>query len=171
MRWAVLIICGMSVGSGPEAQTQGTHVPDAITRQSGLRVAPMPRVGQIYATNCQGCHGDLGSSAKEIPTLAGRVGYFARLPVGRRYLVQVPNVALNPSSDEDIAAVLNWVLMTYSRAQLPLNFEPYTAAEVSELRKTRIDVIAERERVVQELVRSKQIASADVLALPQIALY
>src|ERR1700681_4023659 len=88
MRWAVLIICGMSVGSGPEAQTQGTHVPDAITRQSGLRVAPMPRVGQIYATNCQGCHGDLGSSAKEIPTLAGRVGYAQALPAGRAYLVR-----------------------------------------------------------------------------------
>jgi mono/diheme cytochrome c family protein len=167
--WAALVMAGLSIEA--DAQTQVTNVPDAVTRQSGLRVRPMMRTAQIYATNCQGCHGDLGSSAREIPTLLGRVGYFARLPAGRRYLVQVPNVALNPSSDEDIAAVLNWILMTYSRAQLPSNFRPYTAAEVFELRKSRIDVVAERKRVIQELVSSKQIASADVLALPPIALY
>lgn len=154
-----------------QALPAASNVPDVLTRQSGLRVAPMPRAAQTYATNCQGCHGDLGSSAKEIPTLVGRVGYFARLPEGRRYLVQVPNVALNPSSDADIAAVLNWVLMTYSRAQLPGQFRPYTAQEVAELRKARIDVVAERQRIVRQLLAAGQIASAEVLALPQITPY
>ena len=149
----------------------GSNVPDVVTRQSGLRVAPMPRAAQTYAANCQGCHGDLGSSAKEIPTLVGRVGYFVRSPEGRRYLVQVPNVALNPRSDADIAAVLNWVLMTYSRAQLPAQFIPYTAQEVGELRKARIDVLAERQRVVRDLLAARLIPSADVLALPQITPY
>jgi len=168
---AAFLLCVLSVGSYAQSPVQPTNVPDVITRQSGLRVAPMPRAARTYATNCQGCHGDLGASAREFPTLVGRVGYFTRLPEGRRYLVQVPNVALNPSSDEDIAAMLNWVLMTYSRAQLPSNFQPYTAAEVSQLRKTRIDVSAERQRVVQELVASGQIPSADVLALPSVTLY
>ena len=166
---AVLLIAASATPA--EAQAQATAIPDAITRQSGLRVAPMPRPARTYATNCQGCHGDLGASAREIPTLAGRVGYFARTPAGRRYLVQVPNVALNPSSDEDIAAVLNWVLRTYSHAQLPPDFQPYTAAEVALLRTERIDVIARRQRVVDELVAAKQIASADVLALPFTPLY
>lgn len=131
----------------------------------------MPRPARTYATNCQGCHGDLGTSALEIPTLAGRVGYFARIPAGRKYLVQVPNVALNPSSDEDIAEMLNWVLNTYSHAQLPPDFQPYTAAEVAVLRKDRIDVIAHRQRVIEQLVAAKQIPSADALALPHTPLY
>jgi cytochrome c553 len=164
----LLASCLSSV-SQAQIRPQATNVPDVITRESGLRVVPMPRAAQTYATNCQGCHGELGSSAPEIPTLAGRVGYFTRLPDGRRYLVQVPNVALNPSSNEDIAAVLNWILLTYSRAQLAPDFQPYTAGEISELRKARIDVVAERRRIVTELASSKQIASAEVLALSRIA--
>ena len=167
---ALLAWCAAS-NAAAQIQPQATNVPDVIARGSGLKVATMPRPAQTYAANCQGCHGELGSSAREMPTLAGRVGYFTRLPDGRRYLVQVPNVALNPSSDEDIASVLNWVLMTYSRAQLPEDFQPYTAAEVSELRKARIDVVAERRRIVAELVNAKQIPSADALALPRLVLY
>jgi mono/diheme cytochrome c family protein len=153
------------------AQTAGSNVPDVVTRRSGLRLAPMSRPAQTYAMNCQGCHGELGSSAREIPVLAGRVGYFARIPEGRRYLVQVPNVALNPSSDQDIADVLNWLLRTYSRAQLPPDFEPYTAAEVAVLREARIDVNAVRTRIVDELVAARQVPSADALALAHTPLY
>ena len=154
-----------------DAPAEGTNVPDAITRQSGLRLAPMSHASRTYATNCQGCHGHAGTSVTEIPSLAGRVGYFARSPEGRRYLVQVPNVALNTSSDEDIAELLNWVLTTYSRAQLPPDFQPYTAAEVASLRVERIDVVAYRKRIVEALVAAKQIPSADSLAMPRTALY
>jgi mono/diheme cytochrome c family protein len=153
------------------AAPPGSNVPDAVTRRSGLTLAPMPRAAQLYATNCQGCHGELGSSAAEMPTLAGRVGYFTRIPEGRRYLVQVPNVALNANSDADIAAVLNWLLATYSRAQLPPDFKPYTASEVGELRQARIDVAATRRRVIDALVAAGQVPSADALALPHIVLY
>jgi len=148
-----------------------TNVPDAITRQSGLRLEPMPRAAQLYAANCQGCHGHRGVSVSEIPTLAGRIGYFARIPEGRRYLVQVPNVAMNPSSDAEIAEMLNWVLRTYSRAQLPADFQPYTAEEVAGLRPERIDVPATRRSVIERLVASKQVPAADVLAIPQSTLY
>jgi mono/diheme cytochrome c family protein len=173
LRIAESVVALMIVATPAAAccEAQGTNVPDAVTRLSGLRLAPMPRAGVVYATNCQGCHGDLGSSATEIPTLAGRVGYFARIPAGRRYLVQVPNVALNPSSDTEIAEVLNWVLTTYSRAQLPLDFRPYTAAEVATLRQERIDVVARRRYVIEQLVLAKQIPSADTLALPHTVLY
>ena len=170
---AVVAKLALACGASPPAAAQapGTNVPDAVTRLSGLRLEPMSRPAQTYATNCQGCHGELGRSVREIPPLAGRVGYFARVPAGRRYLVQVPNVALNPSSDADIAAVLNWLLRTYSRAELPADFEPYTAAEVAELRQARIDVNATRASVVDELVAAKQVPSRDTLALAQTPLY
>lgn len=148
------------------AVAAGGNVPDAVTRRSGLTLAPMPRVAQLYASNCQGCHGESGSSAAEIPTLAGKVGYFTRIPEGRRYLVQVPNVALNANSDADVAAVLNWVLATYSRAQLPPDFKPYSASEVGELRQARIDVVASRRRIIGALVAAGQVPSAAALALP-----
>jgi mono/diheme cytochrome c family protein len=148
-----------------------SNVPDAVTRQTGLRLIPMPRAAQVYAKNCQGCHGEKGVSVTEIPSLANRIGYFARSPEGRRYLVQVPNVALNPSSDEDIARMMNWLLDTYSRAQLPHDFEPYSTEEIALLRKARIDAPAERRRVVEQLVLLKQIPSADVLAIPHSSLY
>jgi mono/diheme cytochrome c family protein len=159
------------ISAGGQAAAPGSNVPDVETRRSGLQLMPMPRTAQLYATNCQGCHGEFGSSAAEIPTLAGRVGYFTRSQEGRRYLVQVPNVALNANSDADIAAVLNWLLATYSRAQLPADFKPYTAGEVGELRQARIDVVASRRRVIDALVATGQIPSADTLALPQIVLY
>ena len=123
----------------------------------------MSRPAQTYARNCQGCHGEAGVSVPEIPTLAGRVGYFARLPEGRSYLVQVPNVALNPSSDEAIAAMMNWMLLAFSRDQLPEDFQPYTTEEVGQLRTQRIDATARRAQVVDRLVAADQIPSADVL--------
>jgi mono/diheme cytochrome c family protein len=148
-----------------------SNVPDAVARKTGLHVEPMPRAARTYAENCQGCHGEKGVSVTEIPSLAGRIGYFARTPEGRRYLVQVPNVALNPSSDEDIARMMNWLLVTLSRAQLPHDFEPYSTEEVGRLRKIRIDAPAERRRIVDELVLLKQVPSPDVLAIPHSSLY
>jgi mono/diheme cytochrome c family protein len=148
-----------------------TNVPDAVTRKTGLRVEPMTRPARIYAENCEGCHGWAGVSVTEIPTLKGRIGYFARIPEGRRYLMQVPNVALNPSSDEDIAAMMNWLLATFSREQLPADFVPYTAQEVAALRTARIDVAADRRRVVAALVAANELPSPDALSNPRASLY
>ena len=101
-RCCIVLVVAAAPNAG-QAQASASNVPDAVTRRSGLKVAPMSHAARTYATNCQGCHGHLGRSVTEIPALADRVGYFARSPAGRRYLVQVPNVALNPSSDADIA--------------------------------------------------------------------
>ena len=157
--------------SAPVANAPVTNVPDAVTRKSGLRVEPMTRPARIYAENCEGCHGWAGVSVTEIPTLKGRIGYFARIPEGRRYLMQVPNVALNPSSDDDIAIMMNWLLATFSREQLPANFKPYSADEVAQLRKARIDVAADRRRVVAALVAANQLPSPDALTIPHASLY
>lgn len=145
------------------AQPTG-NVPDVVARRSGLHVEPMAHAAVIYAQNCQGCHGEAGRSVPEIPALAGRVGYFARTPAGRRYLAQVPNVALNPSSDADIAELLNWLLATFSRAELPERFTPYTQSEVGALRSERIEPRLARQRVVDELVAAGLVPSAETLA-------
>lgn len=162
-------LCGP--GSTVSAQSVPAAVPDAVARRSGLRLVPMAHAARTYAENCQGCHGEAGVSVTEIPPLAGRVGYFARTPLGREYLVQVPNVALNPSSDADIAELMNWLLATYSRAQMPADFVPYTAGEVATLRRVRIDPAAARRRVVEDLSASGLLPDPDALAVPHRALY
>jgi cytochrome c553 len=141
-----------------------SEVPDALTRKSGLRLVPMAPAAQTYARQCQGCHGEAGISVPEIPQLAGRVGYFVRIPEGRRYLVQVPNVALNPASDAQIADLLNWVLTRFSAAQLPPDFEPYTPEEVSKWRRERIDDPRERRTMVLALLADAG-AAAGTMAL------
>jgi mono/diheme cytochrome c family protein len=146
-------------------------VPDVLARQAGLRLKPLPRAARLYALNCQGCHGEAGVSVPEVPALAGRAGYFARIPEGRRYLIQVPNVALNASSDEDLAAIMNWVLLTFSRRELPADFRPFTAQEVGQLRTERIDPAARRRHLVDELIAQHRLPSADALALPVIDPY
>jgi len=167
---ALPLVVVLAASTVAAQSTAPTNVPDAVTRRTGLRVAPMPRAAQLYAANCQGCHG-LGRSVNEIPALADRVGYFVRIPEGRAYLVQVPNVAMNPGSDADIAELLNWVLGTYSRPQLPPDFRGYTADEVGRLRTQRIDVKERRRRVVELLLTNHQIPSADALAIPPSGLY
>ncbi len=171
-RCLIAMLC-MAAAAGPVLAQGATvsNVPDVLTRQSGLRLMPMSHPARVYAENCQGCHGPQGVSVTEIPTLAGRVGYFARSAAGRSYLIQVPNVALNPSSDEEIAALMNWLLYTYSRPQMPDDFKPYSAAEVGLLRKQRVDIAAERRRVVDQLYAAGQLPTPSALAIPHSVLY
>jgi hypothetical protein len=66
---------------------------------------------------------------------------------------------------------MNWLLNTYSRAELPQDFQPYSAEEVALLRRARIDVAAVRRRIVEQLLQLRQIPSADVLANAHPSLY
>ncbi len=163
---------GVALALAPGVGAQVTsNVPDVLARREGLWLAPLPRAAQIYATTCAGCHGEMGRSADEIPVLANRVGYFARTPAGRRYLVEVPNVALSPRTDAEIALVMNWLLENYSRGELPRDFVPYSEEEVRDLRMARIDVARTRAQVVSDLVARRLLPSADLLALPATRSY
>jgi mono/diheme cytochrome c family protein len=84
-----------------------------------------------------GCHrADGGGTEGVVPPLAGSVGRFVAVPRGRAFLVQVPGTSQAPLSDADIAALLNWLLPEFSRAELPADFVPYTAEEVARYRQT-----------------------------------
>ena len=64
----------------------------------------------------------------------GQLGKFLSVPGGREYLVQVPGSALSGLSDEALAGVLNWMLTTFSPAELPSDFKPYSGHEVHQSR-------------------------------------
>jgi hypothetical protein len=110
-----------------------------------------PRTDWIL--NCQGCHlADGRGHPGSVPDLVGKVGRFVRLPEGRAFLIQVPGVAQSELDDAALAALLNWMLETYSKAELPADFAPYTAEEVARHRSPPLlDVGGRRAEIVERL--------------------
>ena len=89
-----------------------------------------------YVLECQGCHLASGEGVPGVvPRLREFVGYFLHLPEGRDFIARVPGIAQAPFDDADLARLINWMLDTFSQHQLPVDFTPYTAAEVGQLRE------------------------------------
>lgn len=103
-----------------------------------------------YIMHCQGCHrADAAGLGDEVPNMKDFVGKFTHFDEGRKFLIQVPGVANAPISDKELADLLNWMLDTYSKNELPEDFQPYTEAEVAPLRRIpRNDVIEHRKKLV-----------------------
>ncbi|MGH8631910.1 MAG: cytochrome C [Burkholderiales bacterium] len=142
---------------------------DALAREAGTTVIPILDSVQDYSRNCQGCHGHTGISVAEVPDLKDRVGYFVHTPGGRRFLVQVPGVALSMLDDRRLAELLNWILRTYSPAQLPGDFRPYGEQEVAQWRKSPLKkVLPARDEVIRGLVQAGVIDSPERLAFKSL---
>jgi cytochrome c553 len=93
------------------------------------------RAWQHWTLNCQGCHRPDGTGTDQTaPSLAGTVARFLSVPGGREYLSRVPGVAASALSDADLAEVMNWMLWRFDKEHLPADFQPYTAAEIGQLR-------------------------------------
>jgi mono/diheme cytochrome c family protein len=109
-----------------------------------------------YMIHCQGCHLSDGHGREpDVPSLA-LLGRFTALDAGRRYLTQVPGASQAPISDRELAAVLNWVLVTYSAAALPPDFIGYTEEEVARSRHNRpLDILVTRRSVLAALEDAK----------------
>jgi hypothetical protein len=107
-----------------------------------------------FLLHCSGCHQQDGSGSPKngIPSMIGRVSHFLRLPEGRAFLVQVPGTSQSVLGDAAVAELLNWMVNNFSRDEIPPEFIPYTAAEVTRLRALRLsDVPAKRAAVVGSL--------------------
>jgi hypothetical protein len=93
-----------------------------------------PRIN--YMLHCQGCHlADGSGTPDKVPALKHEVGRFVHVPGGREYLIQVPGTSQSALTDAEVAAVLNWILESFSAAELPVDFTPYSTDEVSRLRR------------------------------------
>ena len=109
-----------------------------------------------YILNCQGCHGHDGSGSLggAVPQMKDYVSNFLRVPGGRAFLVQVPGSANAAIGDAELAELLNWMLPTISPAEMPADFAPYSANEVTRLRQTlETDVIARRAALVTAIAK------------------
>ena len=108
---------------------------------------------QNYILNCQGCHlPDAMGAPGLVPRMKDFVGNFLHVEGGREFIVQVPGSANSPINDQELADVLNWMIDTFSREQVPADFQPYTATEVGGLRTNPLmDVNNTREKLIQRI--------------------
>jgi mono/diheme cytochrome c family protein len=107
-----------------------------------------------YLLHCSGCHRQDGTGSPEngIPNMKGKVGNFLRTAEGRAFLVQVPGTSQSALNDADVADLLNWMVVAFSRDEVPAGFVPYSRDEVTRLRAERLgDVPGFRAAVVGRL--------------------
>jgi mono/diheme cytochrome c family protein len=143
--WCALAVClGVTVSISAATELQAAAAP-----------IPAPRVN--YLERCGGCHGLEGVSARrDVPTLRGQAGYFLCTPEGRRYVIQLPNVARVALDDEEVAAMMNYVVFELGGGS-PSRYAPYTPAEVAGLRQqplVTVSLSALRAKLVDQLIGS-----------------
>jgi hypothetical protein len=121
---------------------------------------------ELYTLNCWGCHKPRAEGIPgTVPRLADSMAYFLRVPGGREYLVEVPGVAASSLSNDEVARVLNWLLLTFNKAEMPADFTPYTAAEVAKYRPHQLIRITEtRDDLVKRLKAKGVVVPDDQLA-------
>lgn len=141
-----ILLCAMQGAAAQEGGIAAREAADAERLRQAVRAD--------YVLQCAGCHrvDGRGSSPHGIPDFRQSVGAFTHLPAGREYLIRVPGAAHSQLSNAELAAVLNWVLGEFSRAQLPADFKPYTEAEVAAARPNRYDdVVPVRHELAEKL--------------------
>ena len=108
-----------------------------------------------YLLKCGGCHGLEGvSNSARVPDLKDRVGRFLAASQGRDYLVRLPNVAFSQTTDQELSDILNYVVFNLGGYSAPRGARPYTASEISPLRKrplNEVSLIQVRRSIVRKL--------------------
>jgi len=104
-----------------------------------------------YQLRCMGCHlADGSGQPGRVPSIRRSLVLFSASAAGRNYVVRVPGVAQSPLSDEDTAALLNWMAKNLSDLKLPPGFADYSAAEIHGLRdRPLVQVGALRARLLK----------------------
>ena len=98
-----------------------------------------------------GCHlADGSGQSGRVPSVRRSLVLLSASAEGRDYVVRVPGVAQSPLSDQDTAALLNWMAKNLSDLKVPHDFVDYSAAEVHGLRdRPLVQVRAIRARLLK----------------------
>lgn len=128
----------------------------AIGATASASVADEDRARTNWVLNCQGCHqADASGSDGGAPNMVGFVARFLEVEGGREFLVRVPGVAHAPLPDDEVAELVNWMLVEFDADHLPADFKPYAQSEVAALRADPLidDAAVWRTRLITELER------------------
>src|ERR1700733_8302158 len=128
-----------------------------------LGAGPLPRAAaanpaQDYMLYCMGCHGSQAEGVPgKVPPLAHALGLYMKTPAGRNYVLRVPGAANSALSDSELAAVLNWLAVSYRAGELSSDTPMFTPAEVAKLRHVPLEsVLAARREVVRAMASAGQ---------------
>jgi mono/diheme cytochrome c family protein len=108
-----------------------------------------------FQLNCMGCHLADGSGEQgRVPSLRRSLVLLSSRPAGRDYIIRVPGVAQSPLSDEETAALLNWMTRNLSDLKLPPDYVDYSAAEIGRARSHPLTRVGEiRARLLQDAAK------------------
>jgi hypothetical protein len=128
----------------------------AIALLVARQVCADPRTD--YVLHCQGCHGpDGGGAPGAVPSFRHHVAKFVTVSGGREYLIRVPGTSQSELDDARVAALLNWILREFSPAEVPPDFAPFSAEEVTRHRRPPlIDVVGTRRTLVQAIAERQR---------------
>lgn len=106
-----------------------------------------------YQIFCRGCHlPDASGVEGKVPRIKGYIGNFLKVKGGREFLVRVPGAANAAIDDEQLAELMNWIMVEFAGTSLPEKYQPYTAAEVGMLRHRPLnDVTTARAGLVKKI--------------------
>ena len=105
-----------------------------------------------YQMFCQGCHTPDGTGGKSVPKIKNFMGYFLQNKLAREYLVRVPGSANSPLNNEQLAEVLNWMIIEFGGKSIPKNMQYYTRDEVGKLRlQPLFEVVEYRKNLIKQL--------------------
>lgn len=105
-----------------------------------------------YQMFCQGCHTPDGTGGKSVPKIKNYIGYFLQNQVAREYLVRVPGSANSSLNDEQLAEVLNWMIIELGGESVPKSVQYYTTNEIAKLRQQPLfEVVDYRAMLVKRL--------------------
>lgn len=106
-----------------------------------------------YIMLCRGCHlPDASGVPGSVPSIKDFAGHFLRVEGGREFLVQVPGSANSALNDEQLTELLNWLLLEFSKDQLPPDYRLFSVEEVSRLRKEPlVEVVNTRKNLVDAI--------------------
>jgi hypothetical protein len=107
-----------------------------------------------YQMFCQGCHTPDGVGASSVPRMKDFVGTFLGSREGREFLVRVPGAATSALGDEELAEVLNWIVLEFSGDSLRGEFLPYSGKEVAALRQSPLyEIDHYRAEILNEIAK------------------
>lgn len=109
-----------------------------------------PQASFDWMLQCQGCHGPNGEglAKRDIPKLRNEVSKFLLVDGGRDFIVRVPGVSGSPLSDDRLADLLNWMLVSLDPNNLHDDWKNFSAEEVRSLRSKTLRTNIEPLRTV-----------------------
>lgn len=119
-----------------------------------IGVSDTARAEFNWTMHCRGCHQLDGTGNKGgTPSMVGIVSRFLHKKEGREYLSRVPGVAFVALPDNEVAELLNWMVQTFDKGNLPKGFVPYSEKEVTGLKRNPLisEASITREKILKNI--------------------